>query len=262
MGEVRSFGWDEAGFPPTVANVETLLSTVIAEVRVHGVRVAIFSDIHANIDALDAVLADCGQVDKIICAGDILGYYADVNEVCQRLRNVGAMAIRGNHDAYVLGELSPRAEFVAAYRTDWTRKELSSANRDWLSSLPSSLVIECGAWTLQVRHASPWDEETYIYPDSPRLVEIALPENTALILGHTHHQMVRTCGRGLLINPGSVGQPRDWVPGAAYALFNSDNGKAELRRASYDIESLVRRLTELRCDLGAVQVLTRERKHT
>jgi putative phosphoesterase len=223
------------------------------------VRIALLSDIHANLAALDAVLEDMPPVDAFIFSGDAIGYYAQPNEVCTRLRALGALCVRGNHDNYVTGAADPDAGRRAAYATDWTRETLTPDNLAWLATLPAELRIEREGRTIIVRHASPWDEETYLYPDSERLSEVALAEHEIMVLGHTHHPMVRAAGEGLLINPGSVGQPRDWDPRAAYAVLSLPSGEVEFRRAAYDVAAVQADLEARHWASGAIQILGRTR---
>lgn len=220
-------------------------------------KIAILSDIHSNANALNAVLADISKVDAIFCAGDVVGYYADPNEVCELLRQAANTIIRGNHDAYVTGELIPREERRAAYRTDWTRKVLTKDNYNWLATLSAEMSFELGGRYIKLRHASPWDEETYIYPDSERLRDIYLKAGEILVLGHTHWPMVVRCGEGILINPGSVGQPRDWNPMASYVILNSQTLEIEVRRVSYDVAKLQERLARHDWDPYTISILNR-----
>ncbi len=220
-------------------------------------RIGLISDVHSNLSALEAVLADMGNVDVLICAGDVVGYYADPNEVCELLRQKGAWTIRGNHDAYVLGILAPEPEHADAYRTDWTRQMLGPENRSWLASLPIELSFRWNGNAVRIRHASPWDEETYLYKDSPRLNDIVLAEDEILILGHTHHPMESICGNGKLVNPGSVGQPRDWRPSASYAILDEGSGAVEFRRVAYDVKALQCRLEANGWPKAMIDILSR-----
>jgi len=220
-------------------------------------RVAFLADIHANLSALTAVLNDMPPVDAIVCLGDVVGYYAEPNEVCELLRTRNVPTIRGNHDAYVTGELAPHPERISAYRTVWTKQTLTSDNIDWLRSLPISLKFEWDKQHVQLRHATPWDEEAYLYPDSDRLADIKLARNQFLALGHTHWPMIRHCGEGTLFNPGSVGQPRDCNPKAAYAILNCASGDIEFRRVSYDVAALQERLRRLGWEPASIAILSR-----
>ena len=223
---------------------------------VGSMRVALLSDIHANLPAFHAVLDDLPQVDSVVCLGDVVGYYADPNEVCDLLIKRQIVTIRGNHDAYVLGELTPRANRDAAYRTSWTREILTPKNVTWLRSLPTGMHFRWGRFDVQLRHATPWDEEGYLYPDSD-LNQITLAPDQLLAVGHTHWPMLRQCGQGLVLNPGSVGQPRDCNPKAAYAILDADSGSVDFRRVTYDVGDLQRRLQQIGWDPDSVAVLSR-----
>jgi putative phosphoesterase len=220
-------------------------------------RVALLADIHANLPALNAVLGDLPPVDAIVCLGDVVGYYADPNEVCDSLRQRDIPSLRGNHDAYVLGQLRPNPSRVAAYRTAWTQQTLRSDNLEWLRSLPVELQLDFGKLQLQLRHATPWNEEEYLYPDSERLKDIHLKQNQCLALGHTHWPLLRQCGEGFVVNPGSVGQPRDCNPAAAYAILDCDSETVEFRRVPYDVAGLQQLLRDLGWDPATIAILSR-----
>jgi putative phosphoesterase len=224
------------------------------------VKMALMGDIHANLPALDAVLEDLPvTVDKVVCLGDIVGYYPDANEVCDRIRKGNMEVIRGNHDAYVTGALVPKGENRGAYRTDWTRQILLKDHLLWLKSLPTELEFRFHGKKITVRHASPWDEETYLYPDSDRLPEIRLGADEFLAVGHTHWPMERRVGLGVLVNPGSVGQPRDWNPGASYCLLDTADGSVEFKRAAYDVTEFQKKLKKMEWDPRMTAVLSRVR---
>jgi putative phosphoesterase len=220
-------------------------------------RVALIADIHGNVAALDAVLHDMLPVDFVICAGDVVGYYPFPNEVCDRLRRICAWVVRGNHDAYVTGHLTPDPVKAAAYRTEWTREHLDRDHLAWLNTLPVEIKFQWGEQRVRVRHASPWDEETYLYPDSPKLADVRLDGTEMLVVGHTHHPLSRECGEGLLINPGSVGQPRDWNPLASYAVLDVESRTATHCRVAYDVAGLQRQLSGMDWDLKTIEILSR-----
>jgi predicted phosphodiesterase len=224
------------------------------------VRIALISDIHANLAALDAVLADLPAVDRVVCCGDLVEYYDQPNEVCTRLRDRGVACIRGNHDAYVIGALIPSEEHRAAFRTDWTRATLDPAHLEWLSSLDVEMRIEADGRPLRIRHANPWDEETYLYPDSyERFGRIELTRGEILAVGHTHRPLHIAIGDGWLVNPGSVGQPRDWDPRASCAIVDMTTGQVEHRRTEYDVAAMQRRLEAQGWDPHIVAILGRTR---
>jgi diadenosine tetraphosphatase ApaH/serine/threonine PP2A family protein phosphatase len=231
-------------------------------------RIAVFSDIHANLVALDAVLADArgraGGVDAIWHLGDVVGYGPDPNGVVARLRDVGAIGVRGNHDAAAVGGneidwFNPDARKAM----EWTRTALGDETRTWLADLPDRRT-ERGA---ELVHGSPrqpiW--EYVMTPGSARANLDRLEAGTGLH-GHTHVpvlwrdadggvELVRAADRAsvtlddrrALVNPGSVGQPRDGIPTASYLVL--DLGSAEAvgpgttvtwRRVAYDIEAVQR----------------------
>lgn len=220
-------------------------------------KIAILADIHGNFEALNAVIADLPSTDEIVCCGDIVGYYPDVNQTCAKLREIGARVIRGNHDGYVTGKLNPRNP-SSLYRTEWTRKELDEDHINWLSSLPESLEFDLAAWSVYVRHANPWDEETYLYQDSPYLCDIVPTDNEIYFFGHTHHPMIVKSGKGIILNPGSVGQPRDRNPKASYAFFETDECEVRINRVSYPVAAFQHRLEALKWEDPLIKILSRK----
>jgi predicted phosphodiesterase len=221
-------------------------------------RVALISDIHANLDALEAVLADLPPADRVVCCGDIVGYYDRPNEVCALIRDRGIACIRGNHDAYVVGAIIPKAENRLAYRTDWTRETLIPAHREWLAGLGTEMSVDADGRRLRLRHASPWDEETYLYPDADgALARVRIGRDEILAVGHTHRPLHRRIDEGWLVNPGSVGQPRDWNPLAAYAMVDMSTGAIEPRRVGYGVALMQTRLAAQGWDPGLTALLSR-----
>ena len=200
-------------------------------------RIAVLSDIHANLPALEAILTLARDSEEIFFCGDAVGYFANPNEVCERLQTLNVRCIRGNHDAYVTEDLTPPPKVSALARVDWTRRELTRANLAWLRSLPNEIRAQVGPLRITVRHASPWDEETYLREDSESIGTIRLGRNEVLLIGHTHRALLKRAGRGLIVNPGSVGQPRDLRGGASMALIGDSGEGARLVRAAYDVEA-------------------------
>lgn len=223
-------------------------------------RVGIISDIHANLTALAAVLGDMPPVHGIVCCGDLVGYYDRPNEVCALVRERGIACIRGNHDAYVTGALEPGSGNLPSFRTDWTREVLSRTHLRWLNGLGDRIQIEDEGRRLTIRHANPWDEETYLYPDAESLfARLELAAGEVLAVGHTHRPMHRAIGDGWLLNPGSVGQPRDWDPRASYAVLDMKTGAVEHHRVAYDVGPMKTRLEAQGWDPHVVGLLSRTR---
>lgn len=217
----------------------------------------ILSDIHGNLEALEAVLADAeGLYDCILCLGDVVGYGADPNAVAAWVRAEAAAVVRGNHDRACAGTetleyFNPHARASAI----WTRRALTTENRLYLNELQRGpLRIEEPLGKFLLVHGSPVDEDQYLSNmDDGALMEGHL-ELQATFFGHTHVQggfrlapdgiarirpsrrLEMAPGFFYLINPGAVGQPRDGDPRAAYALYSIEDQTVEYRRAEYDIE--------------------------
>jgi diadenosine tetraphosphatase ApaH/serine/threonine PP2A family protein phosphatase len=218
--------------------------------------VAIVSDIHGNRHAFEAVLRDidASPARELWCLGDVVGYGADPNDCCALAREHAAVCLAGNHDLAVTGEL-PLDEFSpgAALAARWTQEVLDDGHADWLRSLSP----KGGEDGVGLYHASPRDP-VWEYVVSTLLAELCLdaaPERVSLV-GHSHVALSfarpegeaatgepRRAGDALdlsagewLINPGSVGQPRDGDPRAAWLLLDTDGWRAEWRRVEYDIK--------------------------
>jgi predicted phosphodiesterase len=222
------------------------------------VVLAILSDLHGNLPALEAVLADLGTADRLVCCGDLVGYYPDAAEVVDRIRGLGALTVRGNHELMLTGAREVPPERAGYYAIEAARRALSADQLAWLAALPPSRSLADRGAAIEVRHASPWDEDTYLYPDS-ELGAVVLDEGSWLILGHTHYPMLRRAGGGLVANPGSVGQPRDWDPRAAYARLDTATGRWEQRRVAYDHRAYQARCERMGVDHRVVALLGRER---
>jgi predicted phosphodiesterase len=224
----------------------------------------IVSDIHGNWEALTAVLADAaGQYDAVLCCGDIVGYGADPNRVVDWVRANAQLAIRGNHDracASLIGIdwFNPLAQAA----TRWTNSVLLEENRVWLEALPMGPAeVEY----FQIVHGSPLDEDEYLLNVTEAAQAFAYSQAAIAFFGHTHiqcafeHSRMRTWRvspaelkrdtqlqdtSAYLINPGSVGQPRDGDPRAGYLLFDSTSRMLALRRVAYDIPTAQQKIVD------------------
>ena len=215
-------------------------------------RVAVLSDIHSNIVALDAVLSHAGDVDAIWHLGDVVGYGPEPDAVVARLSERAATGVRGNHDAAAVGGFeidwfNPEARAAA----EWTRDTMSASTRAWLSDLPERRVVDD---TLLV-HGSPRDPlREYVTDRRAASENMELQETDHALHGHTHVPVAwlgttdgvtlvranETDGvdlgtRRTLVNPGSVGQPRDGDPRAAYLVLDRALGRVTWHRVEYDI---------------------------
>jgi predicted phosphodiesterase len=229
------------------------------------VRILLLSDIHANLEALDACLAAAPSFDVVVNLGDIVGYGASPNEVTVRSRELGKIFVRGNHDKAATGvmELSDFNPLAAAAAL-WTRNELTAENLEWLRALPHGPVSLPELPQVQLVHGSPNDEDEYVVSLGDALAPLLALNVPLTFFGHTHLQggffangsaadgfrpEYRTVGQAesvalqlkdstrYLINPGSVGQPRDGDWRAAFALFDTETRIVNFHRAPYNLKS-------------------------
>jgi diadenosine tetraphosphatase ApaH/serine/threonine PP2A family protein phosphatase len=219
------------------------------------VRVAVVSDIHANLVALETVIEAVGTIDAVWHLGDVVGYGPDPDGVVARLASIGAVGVTGTHDLAALGGreidwFNPDAKSAM----EWTRSRISEATRTWLAALPTTRL----EGDLTLVHGSPRDPIwEYITSVPVARANLAALETSVGLHGHTHLPMAwadrdgrieaiapgpgstfRLDGRRALLNPGSVGQPRDGDPSASWLEIDTDAGIATWRRTAYDVEAV------------------------
>jgi predicted phosphodiesterase len=231
------------------------------------VRYLILSDIHANWEALEAVLARAqSSYDRIVCCGDVVGYGADPDAVTEWVRHNVANIVRGNHDKACAG-LEDLEWFNAIARTSalWTQEIMKPDNIGYLRDLAKGPERVNG---FQIVHGSPLDEDEYVVSEQDVAQVAPYLDSSVSFFGHTHLQCGFLCHRNgvrrlrgvdmeldaevldleadasYLINPGSVGQPRDGDPRAAYAIYQPDVRIVTLCRAEYDVASAQRKILE------------------
>jgi predicted phosphodiesterase len=231
-------------------------------------RYLVFSDIHGNLEALQSILAAVEKVsiDKFLFLGDLVGYGASPNEVIQEIQKLDPLyIIRGNHDKAV-SDLESIETFnpVAAAAIHWTRNNLTKDNISYLSQLqPGPLTVD---ENLSICHGSPADEDYYIFGEFDAAEAFMYTDAPVTFFGHTHLPFVYTEDDRMvkgnfitsktrkvklkseikyLINPGSVGQPRDRNPDAAYAVFDSGENSVFFHRIVYDIKASQKKITEV-----------------
>ncbi len=209
-----------------------------------NVMIAVISDIHGNFPALEAVLEDIPPVDAIICAGDLVGYNPYPNEVINEIKLHGIICIRGNHDRAVIYDDYSNMNEYAALAAIWTRRKLTQENLNYLASLRDSLILNIEGRKIAIHHGAPFDEDYYVFPDYVGEELLEYDEPDVLILGHTHVPFIKRIGERFIINPGSVGQPRDGDPHASYILADLKNMEFELQRVEYDIDEVVEKIKE------------------
>jgi diadenosine tetraphosphatase ApaH/serine/threonine PP2A family protein phosphatase len=227
------------------------------------VRIFLFSDVHGNLEALEATLADAGRrgYDRAICLGDIVGYGADPEACVRTVAKVAAgSTVLGNHDAAVISPSSRHYLNAAAQAgVMYSERALSPESLSYLGSLP--LVIEGNGFV--ATHSSPFRPEQWIYVLEPVDARDALGAMTRPVafVGHTHYPALHdgggvmksvvpgrplalNAGQKCIVNVGSVGQPRDGDPKSAYMIFDEEHGVAELFRVEYDVDSAARKILE------------------
>jgi diadenosine tetraphosphatase ApaH/serine/threonine PP2A family protein phosphatase len=237
------------------------------------VRVAVLSDIHANLVALDAVINSIGTVDAVWHLGDVVGYGPEPDGVVERLTGIGSVGVRGNHDAAAVGGdeidwFNPDARAAI----EWTRDHISPGTRDWLTALPERRVE--GQFGLV--HGSPrepmWE---YIVSVPIARANLAMLTTPFGLFGHTHLPMVYAeldgaveqiepaegssftfTGRRALINPGSVGQPRDGIVTSSFMVVDTEAGSCTWRRVPYDIAAVQGAMTAARLPRRLVERLS------
>ena len=230
-------------------------------------RYLILSDLHANMEALDAVARETlGAYDKAICCGDLVGYAADPNPVVNWVRTHCAVVVRGNHDRACTG-LDDLQWFnpVARAAALWTLQNLSRENIEYTATLAKGPVMLDG---FEVVHGSPYDEDEYVLAAGEAGQAFTYLESRLAFFGHTHvqggfiwnHSRVETIGRvsarsgketllidedcAYLVNPGSVGQPRDGDPRAAYVMYDTEAQTVTYHRIPYDVATAQRKIHE------------------
>ena len=221
-------------------------------------RTFIFSDLHANLQATEAVFEDALRMgfDRAVCLGDLVGYGANPNEVIDLVRGMAPWRIvRGNHDKAASGITSGAAFNESALEAlRWTRGRLTPDRAAWLRDLPAGPVDAGG---LLLSHGSPLDEEAYIMGPADAAEAMEDLEDAVALFGHTHLAGAFVAGGGrapramffpegglvrlgagvrCLLNPGSLGQPRDGDPRASYALHDDAAGTIEVVRVAYDVQ--------------------------
>ncbi len=226
-------------------------------------RIGLFSDIHGNIFALEAVLAELERepVDQILCAGDFVGYYPFVNNVIDRLKTINMRAVLGNHDRYLLAPGMISAEKWEAYRLEDAARSMHPDKLNWLRQLPLRQELTFDGLRVILCHGSPWATDEYIYPDFGQWERFAELDADVIVMGHTHIPFEKRDGQMQFINPGSVGQPRDYQPGACYAILETRTREVMFRRKPYDIHHLIHILQSRDFPPSLIQILIREKHH-
>jgi putative phosphoesterase len=221
-------------------------------------RVAIITDIHANLPALQAALrrVDELDVDGLYCGGDLVGYGPHPNEVCALIAERGIPTIYGNYDYAIARDLedcgcayvTPHDRELGQQSVDWTLAHTDARSKQFMRELPFDLRFEVGERSVHLVHGSPRKVNEYLFEDKPaRLYErlAAAEEGDVLVFGHTHKPWVHEYGGVLFVNCGSVGKPKDGDRRGAFAVLEAadDVVRVRIERVAYDAAAVAREVS-------------------
>jgi len=211
-------------------------------------KIGLLADIHSNADALAAVLKKAQKIniEKLLIAGDLVGYYYELDRVLTLLDDWEWTAIGGNHEAmlqeWLLGKRHKviREKYGSSFEVACNKVSRSVLKS--LSELPENQSLSVDGKSVFMCHGSPWDRDKYIYPDADEdIVNRMFGKGVKLTLfGHTHYPVHWQYEYMTVVNPGSVGQPRDYLPGACWAMWDTRSERVELRREYYDSSRLIK----------------------
>jgi putative phosphoesterase len=222
-------------------------------------RVAVITDIHANLPALQAALARIDElgVDAVYCGGDLVGYGPHANEVCALIAERAIPTIHGNYDHAIARDLDDcGCAYITAHdrelgqqSVDWTLAHTDQVSKDFMRTLPFDLRFDVGDSAVHLVHGSPRKVNEYLFEDKPASLyeRLAAAEDAdVLVFGHTHKPWVREYGGVLFVNCGSVGKPKDGDPRGAFAVLEADAAgvRVSIERVEYDAAAVAREVAE------------------
>lgn len=211
-------------------------------------KLAIISDIHANLYALIKVLEDIDSegVDNIICLGDLVGYGPHPNEVIALIKRKNIISLKGNYDAAVVANEFNyiRNDNINAFSLPWTVEELRTSNKYYLDNLPSTLTLDVCGKKIKFVHGSPRKINEYLTEDNPDVPEILSNiDEDILVCAHTHLPYGKQIKNKIIINDGSVGKPKNGTPHATYAILdihNDANPKVKFKTVEYEYNKIIK----------------------
>jgi putative phosphoesterase len=212
-------------------------------------RIGLLADIHGNAHALKAVLKSAREknVNKLLCCGDYIGYYYEPDKIIPLLDSWDWEGVGGNHEAMLYDWLNNKnkkkinAKYGLGISIAAEKLEYETVVRYY--EMPNTKKLDIDNYKILLCHGSPWDRDIYIYPDADKDVVNKMfeydPDFDVLVYGHTHYPVIWGKNKKKIINPGSVGQPRDRKPGAAWALLDSDTNNVTFYREKYDVNPVI-----------------------
>ncbi|WP_144796427.1 metallophosphoesterase family protein [Halorubrum depositum] len=210
-------------------------------------RIGLVSDVHSNSPALESVFEELERlgVDRTLCAGDLLGYNAFPNKTLNQLIENNVTAIRGNHDEAIVTETPSNFNIPAKRAVDWTRRQLSDEEKQYLKDLPNKRRMSIDGKDVVVAHGSPTNPvNQYVFEEdvTPSALDHWFSSKPDIVvLGHIHRQFTKSINDVKVVNPGSVGQPRDGDSRSGFAVWNTEEGSIDLHRTEYNIDKAARR---------------------
>lgn len=212
-------------------------------------KIGVIADPHANLEALEKVLEDMPEVDRIICAGDLVGFGPSPNEVIELVKSENIVSVLGNHDHAVINNNLNSFDEDTTKSIKWTREELDDDNHNHLKKLSEKEQIEIRNYEIFIAHGTPRKPlKEKIYPGTTNRALAKMTQEVKtdiIILGHTHIPLKQTIQGKKLLNPGSVGQPRDRNPKAGYIILElGEEIKSEQVRVSYDVEKTEKKIKD------------------
>jgi putative phosphoesterase len=222
-------------------------------------RVAVITDIHANLPALEAALARIDElgIDRVYCGGDLVGYGPHPNEVCALIEQRGIPTIYGNYDYAIARELddcgcayiTPHDREIGQLSVEWTLANTTQAAKDFMRDLPFDLIFDVGSSSVHLVHGSPRKVNEYLFEDKPASLyeRLARGEQAeVLVFGHTHKPWVHDYAGVRFVNCGSVGKPKDGDPRGAFAVLTATPNGVEpaIERVTYDAASVAEQVRD------------------
>ena len=233
-------------------------------------NVAVLGDIHGNHLALKEVLNEIKKegIKHLLITGDIVGYYYHPDKVFDELAVWSYEIVQGNHDRVFGDVYCGNKKLKIWYKKKYgsgiesALKTLSAEQCEYLSKLPIKKEIVMENRKILLCHGSPWDSDEYIYPDAPDETFIRCVDRRfdIIIMGHTHYPMVKRIDSTVLLNPGSVGQPRNYTPGSNWAILNLETLEVQFKHSIYDVDAVVAEAKQKDAEIPYLaQVLSRRR---